>query len=120
MTPSILKRKSTTSDATSAKLTQEVTSEVYDLDRPMRIFDDIRNTFSMRLVQRNDRGVTTTWSVHAADIPGEVVEQSSRKLDAQDRLVRRSTLELVGYGTDSDDTHRESPIRRARRYKRGR
>ncbi|MBI3838657.1 MAG: hypothetical protein HY288_12085 [Planctomycetia bacterium] len=119
VTPSILKRKSTTSEVASARTTQETVSEVYALDMPFKVLGEIRSAYSMRLVQKNNRGTTTTWSVHVHDVPGEVVAHSSKKLDSQGRLVRRSTLELVAYGVEGDDSFRDGG-RRVRRYKRGR
>jgi hypothetical protein len=121
MTPTILKRKSTTSDATSGKTMQEAVTEVFALDRRLKVLDELgeRRGYRMRQVLKSDRGTTTTWSDHVHDVPGEVVAHSSQKLDEQGRLVRRTTLELVAYGVEGDDGYRELP-RRGRRHKRGR
>ncbi len=51
----------------------------------------------MRQVLKTGRGTTTTWSDHVADVPGEVVAHASQKFDEQDRLVRRTTLELIDF-----------------------
>jgi hypothetical protein len=117
--PAILKRRSTTSDVASDKTTGESYSEVYALDRPVRVFDSIKNAYSVKQFQKNEHGVTITWSDHVPDVPGEIVAQSSKKLDSQGRLVRRSTLELVAYGIDGEEFYRDV---RSRRYrgKRGR
>jgi hypothetical protein len=120
LTPAILKRTSTMRDVASSKTTQESHSEVYALDRPIRVFDGIQNGYSVKLVQKNDHGVTITWSDHVPDVPGEIVAQSSKKLDSQGRLVRRSTLELVAYGFDGEEYYRELRGRRAYRAKRAR
>jgi hypothetical protein len=53
-------------------------------------------------------------------VPGEVVSESSKKVDTQGRLVRRSTLELVAYGAEGDESSRDLGARRNRRYKRAR
>lgn len=120
LTPPILKRKSTMSDVASAKTTQESHSEVYALDRPIRVFDGIKNGYCVKLFQKNEHGVTVTWADHVPDVPGEVVAQSSKKLDVEGHVVRRSTLELVAYGVDGVDFYREPRGRRTYRYKRGR
>lgn len=120
--PLIVKRKSTTSDAASGKTTQESLSEVLLIDLPYNVLDEHKNAYCERMVQKNDHGTTTTLSFHVPEVPGEVVFHTSKKLDTQGRLVRRSTLELVAYsaGGGSDEVYREPVGRRARRHKRGR
>jgi hypothetical protein len=54
------------------------------------------------------------------DVPGEVVSQSSKRLDPQGRVVRRSTLELVSYGDGPNDSFSDNVRGRSRRHKRGR
>ena len=120
LTPAILKRKTTTTEVASARTTQEAVSEVYALDMPFEVLGEIKSAFSVKLVQKNDHGTTTTWSVHVREVPGEVVLHSSKKLDGQGRLVKRSTLELVAYGEDGDDSLRDGGRGRKRRYKRAR
>jgi hypothetical protein len=99
--PAILRRKSTLSDATGNKLMQEVTSEVKALNMSRRVLDEAapKAAHLVRLEQKNDRGTTITWSWHVPEIPGEVVDQCSQKSDSAGHLVRRTMLELVGYGT---------------------
>jgi hypothetical protein len=79
-----------------------------------------KDAYLVKVEQRNDRGVTTTWSWHVPDVPGEIVDQSSKKLDNEGRLVRRTTLELVGYGAEQVAGHDSLPDygRRARRRSR--
>jgi hypothetical protein len=120
-TPAILKRKSTTTDAASGKTMQEAVSEVFALDRRLKVLDDLRERrgYRVRQVLKSDRGTTTTWSDQVPDVPGEVIAHSSQKLDERGRLVRRTTLQLVAYGVEGDDGYRELP-RRGRRHRRGR
>jgi hypothetical protein len=118
--PTILKRKSILSDVASARTTQESVSEVYALDRRLNVLGENKTGFRVRLVQKNDRGTTTTRSVHVLDVPGEVVSHTSEKLDPKGRLVRRSTLELVAYSVEEDDSVRDGSRGRMRRHKRGR
>ena len=120
LTPAILKRKSILSDVASARTTQESVSEVYALDRRLNVLGENKTGFRVRLVQKNDRGTTTTRSVHVLDVPGEVVSHTSEKLDPKGRLVRRSTLELVAYGVEGDDSVRDGSRGRMRRHKRAR
>lgn len=122
LTPPILKRTSTLSDVASAKTVQEATSEVKALDMARTLLDELepRTAYLVLQEQKTDRGTTTTWSWHVPEIPGEIVDQSSKKVDGQGRLVRRSTLELVGYNIEGDDASRDVGGRRMRRHKRGR
>ncbi len=121
MTPPILKRKTTMSDAASGMTTQEIVTEAYALDKRIKVLDEPteRSAYRVRQVLKSDRGSTTTWSVHVYEIPGEVVTHSSNKLDPQGKLVRRSTLELVGYGVEEDDAP-DPAHGRKRRHKRSR
>lgn len=121
--PAILKRKSTMSDAAGTKTVQEATSEVKAIDMPRRLLNELepKSAYLVRQEQRNEHGITTTWSWHVPEVPGEIVDQCSKKVDNQGRLVRRTTLELVGYNVTSmaqDDLSRDVGGRRARRAKR--
>ena len=69
--------------------------------------DRLATGFAVRSVQQNEHGVTTTWSDDVPEVPGEIVSQCQRKVDPQGRIVRRSTLELVGYGVEGEETTRE-------------
>jgi len=117
--PRILKRRTTTSDLASGKTMHEAISEVTKLDETYTVLGEPKRAYRVRLVQKNDRGTTTTNSVHVPEIPGEVVHQSYEKMDSGGRLERRTTLELISYGVDQDDTHRDAG-RRKRRAKRAR
>ncbi len=123
--PAVLRRKSTMSDAAGTKMMQEVTSEVKSLDMARRVLGERepRTAYLVRLEQKNDRGTTITWSWHVPDVPGEVVDQCSKKIDEAGRLVRRTTLELVGYGrSEVDEVETQGkfgePSRRSRRQQR--
>lgn len=118
--PLILKRETTMSDAAGTKTMQEATSEVKAVHMARHILGERepRDAYLVKVEQRNDRGVTTTWSWHVPDVPGEVVDQASKKLDNEGRLVRRTTLELVGYGAGEVAEHESFPNVRPRRARR--
>ena len=122
-TPTILRRKSTTSDTASGETVQETVSEVFALDKRLRLRNEKRERrgYRMRQVRKSSQGTTTTWSDHTPEVPGEVVAHSSRKFDDQGRLVRRTTLELVDYGVkEGGIKFRELSRRERRRQRRGR
>jgi hypothetical protein len=119
VTPSILRRKTTLVDAASGKTSQESLFEVLAIDVRHRVLGEPKRAYRVQMLQTTDRGATSSVAVHVCDIPGEVVEQQSKKMDSQGRLERRSRLELVGYGVN-EETMPEVNGRRARRLKRGR
>ena len=57
----------------------------------------------MKTVHKNNKGTVITLAAVLPDVPGGIVRHSSKELDKTGRVVRRSTLELVDYGTNSDD-----------------
>jgi hypothetical protein len=123
--PAILRRQSTLREAGDGKELQEITSQVMSLHmiRHLVQHDKPKGVYLVRTNQKNDRGTTITWSWHAPEVPGEVVDECSHKTDAEGRVVRRTTLELVGYGlgepleVETDETSKSSP-RRTRRQQR--
>ncbi|MGD9721636.1 MAG: hypothetical protein AB7O59_05890 [Pirellulales bacterium] len=122
ITPTILRFKSTTSDPASGRTVAEALSEVFALDKRVRVLDepDERRGYRMRQILKSDRGRTTTWSDHVADVPGEVVSHTAQKFDEQGRLIRRTTLELVDYGLDDERGGRDMTRRQRRQQRRAR
>jgi hypothetical protein len=111
------------SDAAGTKTMQQSTSEVKAVNMARLVLGERepKPAYLVKVEQQNDRGTTTTWSWHVPDVPGEIVDQSSKKLDNEGRLVRRTTLELVGYGggeVSENDFFSEPENRRQRRRKR--
>ncbi|REK12455.1 MAG: hypothetical protein DWQ37_12025 [Planctomycetota bacterium] len=100
-TPAILRRESTMTNADGTKTMQQITSEVRAVDMIRRVLDVLepKTAYLVRVEQKNDRGTTSTWSWHVTDVPGEIVDECSKKLDSEGRLVRRTTLELIDYGS---------------------
>ena len=118
--PTILRRQTTTSDAAGAKPLHEGTTEVRAVQMTRRVLDEAepKAAFLVRQEQRNDRGLTISWAWHVPEVPGEVVDQTSKKLDTAGRLVRRTTLELVAYGDAEGEPPPDPAGRRSRRKRR--
>ncbi len=95
--PHILRRKSTSSDLATKSPTAETTIDVLALDMPVKVVGEMHNGAYVKVVQKLDTSTTQTVSVNCADVPGEIVSHTSKTSDQQGRLVRRSTLEVVGY-----------------------
>jgi hypothetical protein len=53
-------------------------------------------------VNREAKALSCTVEVFCIDVPGGVVAHTSRETDERGRLVRRSTLELLDFGTMED------------------
>jgi hypothetical protein len=100
--PYVLRTESTMLDGEEdARLAQTVT-EVITLDLPYKILSRVRRTAHFKAVQETPKGKTISMVVQSLEVPGGVVFQSTKELDANDRPIRRSTMELVGYGGDID------------------
>ncbi len=123
--PAILRRQSTLREAGDGKELQEITSQVMSLHMIRHLVQQEKpqGVYLVRTNQKNDRGTTITWSWHAPEVPGEVVDECSHKTDAEGRVMRRTTLELIGYGLgevseeQTDGIGKLSP-RRTRRQQR--
>lgn len=101
--PYILKRHSTTTDLEGKNSLDETTISVVDLDMPYRVLSEIKTVACLRIVQKHAKGSVTTLAMTSKDVPGGVVYHSSKEIDASGRVARRSTLELVSFGLQSDD-----------------
>ena len=98
LAPFILRRESKTTDTTNS-IVSETLSEVVALDMPQQVISEIKNVACIKTVQKTPKGTVTTLAMSSPDVPGGVVSQKSKELDASGRLVRRSTLELISFGT---------------------
>ena len=66
---------------------------------PQRVLTEIKNVSCIKTVQKSSKGTVTTLAMSSADVPGGVVSQTTKEMDPAGRLIRRSTLEFVSYGT---------------------
>ncbi len=98
--PYVLKRECITTGSDAATPPSELTMEVIALDMPVRLNDQIRTGVHVRTVQRNGKGTVTTLAIVIPDVPGGVVRHSSKEVDKNGRVIRRSTLEVLDYCND--------------------
>ena len=103
LAPYILKRESVTTDATGTNVLGDTTAEVVALEMPRKVLSETKNVACVRTVQKNPKGTVTTLAMVAMDVPGGVVCQTSKEMDKAGRLVRRSTMELVNFGTEPEE-----------------
>ena len=117
--PYALKLESTTTDLQTGAKLSETDWQVTSLGTSCRVLKQPRNAAQVTSVHRHTRGTTTTVTATSIDVPGGIICHSAKEVDANGRLVRRSTLELVAYGLDPDDG-RAGPLRRNRPWLRHR
>jgi hypothetical protein len=98
----VLKRVSVTTDPENKNTVTETYSDVIALDMPARIQGAMRDCAYVKTVHKTAKATVTTMAVLSADVPGGVVSQSSKEVDKDGKLVRRSTLDLLDYNTDPD------------------
>ncbi len=98
--PYILRRDTKLTDKEGELVHEETSVKVLALDMPCRVLSEIRSAAYLRTVTTYARGSTTTVEVVCSDVPGGVVSRSYSELDSNGQVVRRSTLELIGYGVN--------------------
>ncbi len=99
--PYVLKRESVTSDA-DGKNIGETSVMVQALDMPCKISGLLHGAAYVKTVQKTAKGTICTLAAICPEIPGGIVSHTSKELDANGRLVRRSTLELVDFSTEPE------------------
>ena len=99
--PYVLRRETVTTLGEDEEPAYRNQVEVTALDRPYPVLDEIKKTSHQKTVKTNGKSVATKWSIHAPDVPGELVSYRSEEKNNQDQLIRRSTMELIDYGYDA-------------------
>jgi hypothetical protein len=100
--PHILKRESKTTDLEGKNVLSETTATLLSLDMPHLLDDEIHSAAYLKTVQKTQKGTVVTMAILCPDVPGGIVSHSSKELDTNGRLVRRSTLELLDYGSEPE------------------
>jgi hypothetical protein len=103
VSPYILKRDSVTTDLERNSVLSEMAMEVTALNMPGEVLNKIRCTTHVKTVQTRPGGTILTLAVVSNEVPGGVIGHTSKELDAQGHLVRRSTLKLLAYSFDPED-----------------
>jgi hypothetical protein len=101
--PHILKRESKTTDLEGKETLSETTTTLISLDMPQRIEETTHSTAHLKTVQKTPKGTVVTLAVLCPDVPGGIIAHSLKELDANGKIVRRSVLEIVDYGSDPEN-----------------
>jgi hypothetical protein len=116
--PYVLKRECVITDTEGKNTGSETNKDLIALDMPVRVLGQLRGGSYVRAVHKNGKTTVTTLSVVVCDVPGGVVSHSSKEVDKNGRLLRRSTLALVDYNADPDKDRglfgRKRPNRRTK------
>lgn len=99
--PYILRRESVTTDIEGENTLGKTSVEVRALNMPCLVMTEIKNGAYVRAIRRHTKGTVTTWLVTSTDVPGGVISHSSKEVDKDRRLIRRSMLQLTDYGLES-------------------
>ena len=101
--PYILKRENTTTDLEGKEVLSTTVVEVTERNMPRKVLGKTMSTARVKAVRTGDGGGTiTTLLVTSSEVPGGVVNHSSKEQDKDGHSVRRSTLELIGFGLEPE------------------
>lgn len=94
----------------------ETKVEVIALDMPYQVLTNRKTVAYVKTTKRHAERLTVTYEVHCADVPGGLVAHSSITRDAEGKLLERSSLTLLAYGSQDNPTEaKQSWLRPSRR-----
>lgn len=113
VSPFQLRRETTVaSDAADQSANDTTIVEVIALDLPQRVVSELQPASYIKTTRKTNQGTKLTLEVHCDHVPGGVVSHAATETDAQGRLIKRSTLELVAYGVGKEPPTTEAQPRR--------
>ena len=113
VSPFQLRRETTVaSDAMDESAKDTTVVEVIALDLPQRVVTELQPASYIKTTRKNNQGARITLEVHCDHVPGGVVSHAATETDAQGRMIKRSTLELVAYGVGKESPTTEIQPRR--------
>ena len=74
--------------------------KVIALNMPVKVMTEIKPVSVIKVVDERQTGRTVTIAHLCDDVPGGTVWQSSKEINKEGSVVRRSVLNLVDYGTN--------------------
>jgi len=100
--PHILKRESVTTDPQGERTLSRSATNVVALNMPCRVLAETKASAILRTIRKHPKGTVTTWAFTSREVPGGIVSHSSKEVDSDGRVVRRSLLQLTGYDLEPD------------------
>jgi hypothetical protein len=95
--PFVLRRETSLDNGSDEKRNSSLV-EVIALDLPQRIRGELKQASYVKTTQKLAHGTRVTLEVHCEDVPGGVAAHWASETDASGNVIRRTTLELIGYG----------------------
>ena len=98
MPPYILRRETKIVEPSSGKQVVQEASATLFVGMPLRVKQEIHTAAVQTVVRSDIKGIVTrTLRWLSSAVPGELVSASTKELDSQGRVLRRSLVELVDY-----------------------
>jgi uncharacterized FlaG/YvyC family protein len=111
--PYFLRRTTEVTDSETMARNYRSVVEVVALHMPEKVLTKIKPASHVRTIETYAKGTRKiTLEAHCEDVPGGVVSHTSKQLDAEGRVVQRSTLELVDYEIKAVSSKSTVPRRR--------
>ena len=118
--PYVLRRETVTTNSQTNVISGRSIVETIALEMPAKALQETFSTSHFKAWQQHEKGTSVTMLVSCFDVPGGVVSHTSKELDTEGRLVRRSTLELLDYGSAARPEVEGPALRRPRLFRRHR
>lgn len=99
-TPHVLKYESTTTDPKNDAALSQTVSQVIARDIPYPLGGEMHSVALVSETHKHGGGSIRRLSLHDPTVPGGLMGESTKEVDADGRLTRRSTLELVEFGAE--------------------
>jgi primosomal replication protein N len=110
VSPYVLKRETWRRDGEGDPMRPRTEMKVLAVGMPYRVLGEIKEVAYARTKETHVGGSSLTLEVICEDVPGGVVAHASKDLDQNGRVVRRSTLQLIGYGTTAEHDSGSRPL----------
>lgn len=95
--PYILRRETRLMDDSGEQLKGHTVMETLAVDMPCNVLGEIKSASHVQTISTGPGRSTYTLEVVCPEIPGGIVSHTSKEMDETGRVVKRSTLELMGY-----------------------
>ena len=114
--PFVLKRETTIKNLSDGKtaMTKVMTIDAFNMPWAFEN-DQIYSVTHSKTISRTEKSIKTTLAYHSTRVPGGIVSQHIKEVDLKGNLLRRSIVELIGFGTE----FQKQPVNRTGLFRRG-
>ncbi len=110
VSPFVLRRESSAVDAEGVPYSS--VTEVVSYNEELEVLGEVVKTAKLKTTFKQGKMTRVTVETVSDSVPGGVIRHTSQETDEQDRVVRRSTLELLGYEVVDEPEEKGRPPRR--------